>query len=134
MSYKIVDFNKTITSQFPPEYQFPAEASVFDNDCLFYRIVGIDDKELSYALLGVLCGQIQFSREISENEYCQELKEIIERGYFDISYCGGVFTKRIIVSKDWKPAVMTFVNLCSEITQPIQPEGHNTRAFKKKWR
>lgn len=77
-------------------------------------IIGIPDERLSYVLLELFSGRLQVYNEIPEKEYCKELKEIIERGYFEVSYCGGAFIRRVNVPKDWKPTVMTYFEPCSD--------------------
>ena len=92
-------------------------------------IVGIENKDLSLWLYGILVGNIQFAQEVSETEYCDELKQILERGYFEIDYCGGALRKRIDIPKDWKPYVYKEVEETSVVAIPSNPKKR--RLFRK---
>lgn len=68
-----------------------------------HPIKGIDDVHKSKFIYALLMGILQPMKEIDESEYCEELKEILNRGYFEIEFTG--ITRRVNIPKDWKPQI-----------------------------
>lgn len=70
-----------------------------------YKVLGVQDENKARTICALLLGDYETmgNAPIDESEYCDELKEILNRGYFEVEYLGGVLKKRIEVPKDWKP-------------------------------
>lgn len=70
-----------------------------------WKIKGIEDKSQERAVRNILLGNFEFLSEVEANEYCDELKQFIKQGYFEIEYCDGALTKRIDIPQGWKPKI-----------------------------
>lgn len=70
-----------------------------------YKVLGVQDENKARTICALLFGdyEIMNNATFEESEYCEEIKEILNRGYFEVEYLDGVMKKRIEVPKDWKP-------------------------------
>ena len=81
---------------------FRSPQAVRDRACK-WKVLGIEDEKKAQILCALLLGDIELTDDVDEAEYCQELKDILERGYFEVEYLDGVLKRRIEVPHDWKP-------------------------------
>ena len=96
------------------------ECIMIDNRSL--KVRGIKDEKKAQIICALLLGGIELTEEIDEADYCQELKDILERGYFEVEYLDGVFKRRVEVPRDWKPKKYDWKEHCPPVISLTKSE------------
>lgn len=76
---------------------------IYEEEKCPYKVRGIQDENKAQIICALLLEKYEVGNDVDESEYCEELKEILNRGYFEIECADGVFVKKVEISKDWKP-------------------------------